>query len=198
MPTLPTDVNDSPNYTSDDHATHHNTVHGLNNQLGNFTQATAAPGSPASGDLWLDTDEYAAPSGSTGLLLAAVNWVPGADVQVAGTSFADVDATNAAITFTAPSTGKVLVRASALVESVANIHLYWGLREGTNNLAGTESKVNYNAGATQETRPNYEVIRTGLTPGNTYTYKVAHRVNSGTSAFVMSGFPVVLTVWSAP
>jgi hypothetical protein len=59
MATLPTDVNDSPNYTPAQHATHHNTLHGLNNQLGNFTQSTSAPGSPSDGDLWLDTDEVA-------------------------------------------------------------------------------------------------------------------------------------------
>jgi hypothetical protein len=45
MATLPTDVNDSPNYTSDEHATHHNTFHGLWNLLttkGDLIAATAA------------------------------------------------------------------------------------------------------------------------------------------------------------
>lgn len=45
MTTLPTDVNDSPNYTSDDHADHHNALHAVNNVLnakGDLPVATAA------------------------------------------------------------------------------------------------------------------------------------------------------------
>ena len=57
MPTLPTDTNDSPNYTPAQHATHHNTLHGLNNELGNFTQDATAPATPVDGDLWIDVDD---------------------------------------------------------------------------------------------------------------------------------------------
>lgn len=45
MTTLPTDVDDSPNYTSDDHADHHNALHAVNNILnakGDLPVATAA------------------------------------------------------------------------------------------------------------------------------------------------------------
>jgi|SRR5688572_602463 len=59
MPVLPTDANDSPNYTPAQHATHHNVLAGINNELGNFVQSASEPGSPADGDLWLDTDEDA-------------------------------------------------------------------------------------------------------------------------------------------
>lgn len=71
MPTLPTDRDTAD--TAADHVTDHNTLHTLNNQLGTFTQATTAPSSPAAGDLWLDTDEVVAQSGTSVFLALAVS-----------------------------------------------------------------------------------------------------------------------------
>lgn len=63
MPIIPTDADTTPNYDPQDHADFHNILAEINNQLGNFTQSTAAPGAPTTGDLWLDTD--ASGSGTT-------------------------------------------------------------------------------------------------------------------------------------
>lgn len=135
-----------------------------------------------------------------GAILALASFTPGANIQTDGTSFDDVDATNAVLTFTAPASGKVLITASAWAEVVVAVSLYWGLQdEAGNNIAGSEEKVllNGTGGGTLDGRPNYEFLYTGLTPGNEYTVKLAHRVSSGNSGFILQG-PVVMKAVVAP
>lgn len=76
MATLPTDITDAPNYTSDEHADHHNALHAVNNLAnakGDLIAATAA-------DTWarlaVGTDGFipvAASGESTGLKWALSN-----------------------------------------------------------------------------------------------------------------------------
>lgn len=104
------------------------------------------------------------------------------------TSLADVDATNLAITFTAPSTGKVLVVLTALVTNTsATAKTIWGLREGTTDLAGDGPVIETSGASAPQVRASHRIYITGLTPGNSYTYKWAHATTSGHTARMLVG-----------
>jgi hypothetical protein len=159
---------------------------------------TDAPSSPSTGDVWIDSDETA-PSG-TSALLAVVAYRAGSDAtkDVTSTSFADFDATNLAVTFTAPASGKVLVRLSSTMDNNGADNSYWALREGTTTI-GSQLMSFSSAIAVGATAAIYV---TGLTPGNSYTYKWAgKRSGGGTSTRLYNGptwGPSTMEVWSAP
>lgn len=109
--------------------------------------------------------------GGGGGLLAVTAYRPGSEQNktTTSTSFVDADATNLAVTFTAPSSGKVLVRLSSRAGmSVTTSFGGWGLREGSTVVA--DQQVMF-TGNTQRYAATFYV--TGLTPGNSYTYKWA-------------------------
>lgn len=114
--------------------------------------------------------------GSTGGILAVTSYNPGtlASYSRAGSSasYADIDATNLAVTFTAPSSGDVLVRLTGLcgISSGASNQVFWNLRESTSDLAGTDAQI-VNAAAVSNTMKSHACVVTGLTAGNSYTYK---------------------------
>jgi hypothetical protein len=59
------------------------------------------------------------------------------DTTISATSQSDVDATNLIVTFTAPSSGNVLVRLTcSCYAEAAGAVLRWGLREGSTDVAG--------------------------------------------------------------
>lgn len=94
-------------------------------------------------------------------------------------SLVDVDATNLAITFTAPASGDVLVVLSAFADvSGTGWDFYqWGLREGTTKVAeGTVMRANTQAALSRR------FLITGLTAGNSYTYKWAYALLTNPSA----------------
>lgn len=141
--------------------------------------------------------KYGQPLGS---LIGITEYIlTGTDYQ-ASTTMADVDATNVKVTFTVPANGKVLIHASANVEASVNVHYYWGLRLAAADVANSESKVVFNAtgGATIDGRPSYDKLLTGLTPGASVTYKLSHRVNTGTAGFILRDAPIIMTATSAP
>lgn len=105
-------------------------------------------------------------------LIAMTAYNPGVKVVATRNSltFADLDATNLAVTFVAPPSGKVMVRlsASAFTDIGGNEHL-WNLRDAVGDVAGTtvgctSNSSNFN-GVTRV------IQKTGLTPGTTYTWK---------------------------
>lgn len=111
-------------------------------------------------------------------IIACTAYNPGTLVtySTSTATVADVDATNLAVTFTAPPSGKVLVRLSALADlsSATSSALYWGLREGSTTLAGLAQAINSRAGLQYS---NVVVVVTGLTPGSSHTYKWAFATN---------------------
>lgn len=125
MATLPTDVDDSPNYTSDEHATHHNTLHGLWNKLttkGDLLVATAAQvyarlGVGSDGQvLTADSAEaagikWAAPSGSG--VVVAKNRRTAGNLTLNSTSWADVGLADLTIAAAAGDELKVELSSSA-------------------------------------------------------------------------------------
>lgn len=93
---------------------------------------------------------------------------------------ADVDAANLAVTFTAPASGRVAVTLSATASTgAATNHMFWSLREGTTNIAGTEVMVIGNHGSANAiSRETVTVFVSGLVPDSVHTYKWAWRTSS--------------------
>jgi hypothetical protein len=117
-------------------------------------------------------------SPSTGGVLTSVSYTT-TNKSSTSTTLADIDATNLAVTFTAPASGKVIVRLTGLHGHFGtNGKDIWGLRQNTTTIA--EGAVRASG-----TWPGNFVVSaafpvTGLTPGNSYTYKWAWRTAAGT------------------
>lgn len=137
-------------------------------------------------------------------LLASKQYNPGSSVQKSTTSatFADIDATNLFVTFTAPSSGSVLVRLSgqAYISGGSGTEGMWNLRDAAGDISGTETEVMY-TGAEVLVRPSVSIIMSSLTPGVSYTYKWGFRRRSGTGTFYLQvgtgQGPAVMEVWAA-
>lgn len=135
-----------------------------------------------------------------GRLLGVKQYSPAQTIfSTAGTSLSDVDATNMAVTFSAPASGKVLVRLSAYTDMNSGAgEGYWGLRESTTNLVYWRMM----RGALQENYLSAATHLTGLSAGS-HTYKWAFGVDSGTIRIIagpgnaMSTFPgATMEVWA--
>lgn len=141
-------------------------------------------------------------------LLAYTSYNPGTKTTTSTTSTAgdDVDATNLAVTFTVPPSGRVLVRLSAPVVVNNNASGYWwSLRTtGGANVTGTLRTV-YSV-TTGVSGPSVALVVTGLTPGALETYRWGHGVstNNGSLRYGDDGTtsghygPAVMEVWAAP
>lgn len=120
---------------------------------------------------------------SGGGLLAQTHYKAGSDTatfNTTSTSFVDVDATNLAVTFTAPASGKVLVRLTAVCQNNdGSLIAYAALREGSTNIGSQLYLLGFTSAAVVPMSVPFLV--TGLTPGNSYTYKWAWRVTAGTT-----------------
>lgn len=137
-------------------------------------------------------------------LLASVSYNPAVLEAPSTTSstFADVDATNVVITFTAPASGVVLVQVVVSADTAAASHTHGiNLREGAADIAGTEREVAF-AGNRMIISVAAKWKITGLTAGNSYTYKLGHArkfgaTNATTCRYGGAAGPVVLSVWAA-
>lgn len=110
--------------------------------------------------------------GTEVIAITAYDPVVGAQYLTTGT-FADMDATNLAVTFTAPASGSVLVRLTCQALSAGGVvSVFWGLREGNVTVAGPAQ-----VGGNQANQSIHTISRTflvsGLTPGSVHTYKWA-------------------------
>lgn len=105
-------------------------------------------------------------------VLALCVYNPASVAQYAVTSsFADIDATNLAVTFTVPSTGAVLI--TGQITSVAGANgTAVNLREGSSDLVGTEQVLNDQQGASIYLNCNFAMYISGLTPAASKTYKL--------------------------
>lgn len=141
--------------------------------------------------VWTETTQ------AGGEILATHAYAAGSDtvLHTQGTAtLTDVDATNAAITFTAPSSGNVLVRVSALEARSGSGSTHWGIREGSSTIA--EAFVL--DGSATGIRNRAEFIVSGIAAGS-HTYKFAHRSSSNNDV-VYSGpanGQVILEVYDA-
>ena len=119
-------------------------------------------------------------------------------VATTSTSFADVDATNLAVTFEVPDSGEVIVVMNAIVGNSSVNSAFWGLREGGANVAGSDMSMWQIVGAARVT---YHCKITGLTPGASKTWKWSHAVNGGATFTLYYGAelgPATMEVWEVP
>lgn len=151
---------------------------------------------------------------TTGLVYAragllAVNYYAPTSLGTFSTTsatMADVDATNMKVDFTVPITGNVLIRLSAFADmNGAAGEGYWGIRESTTDLFAARM---LRAGATADGYYAVAFYKTGLTAGDSKTYKwsfaVATAVTQTQRILVQDGTahgdfpPAVMEVWAAP
>lgn len=177
----------------------------------------AAPASPASGSqrLYLDSADGNKPKlkdsagvvttigGSGGGALAYVAYNPGTMSSYTTTSLSvvDVDATNLAVTFTAPASGKVLVTLSACGggSGAANDSVMWTLQEAAATVAGPQNAQCGNGNANPTVSMSFVV--TGLTASSSHTYKWGWKTTVGTNIgrmYAGTGFQAVMTVTALP
>lgn len=167
-----------------------------NGAVGQFLKTSTTP----SAWLWGNADPT--PAGGGVELLAYKEHTAG-DETTTSTSLADLDATNAVVTFTAPSSGNVLIRLTAVVAppQTAGGYVSWGLRESTTDIEGAVGEsiaARAAAATTVEYRSASMVwVRTGLTPSSSYTYKWSWATSTGTgNQKANASAPSVMEVWS--
>jgi len=88
-----------------------------------------------------------------------------------GTS-ADIDATNLAVTFDAPTSGDVWFEADILIQTDVGDYVDFTVREGSSDVAGTQTRMAGGSSTAEHYFVHYKVLITGLTPGSTHTYKL--------------------------
>lgn len=108
-----------------------------------------------------------------GAVLAKVRYNPAtlADITTASATFANLDATNLSVTFTAPSSGSVVVVLSAIAEPGSSSSLAWNLRDGSGDVANTAHDLSYNLTTGIQLRFTIRIHVDGLTPGQAYTWR---------------------------
>lgn len=124
-----------------------------------------------------------------------------ANDSLTSTSDADIDATNFAVTFTAPASGNVLVVLSGafVLGTTTAKYLYLGLRESTSTVAGMQAVAKTIAIADHR-YISWRFQVTGLTPASSHTYKAAYKVDSGSTFTSIADTPEprILEVWETP
>lgn len=117
----------------------------------------------------------------------------------------DADATNLAVTFTAPASGNVLITLSALckMSAISGYYPVWSIRSGSSTLQRRYVQA-LGSSISSETTPAVKFYVTGLTPGNSYTYKWGYAVSiagTGVNTSIYCGGvagAAVMEVHSAP
>lgn len=123
-----------------------------------------------------------------------------ASVTATGTTFTDVDATNAVVTFEAATTS-VLVRLTAVAEANGTTEYAWNLRDAGGDISGTDRSVMWALDGGVQIHQSVVIVVTGLTVGNSYTWKWGHaRPTGGSGGAIHSNNasrPITMEVWSA-
>lgn len=134
--------------------------------------------------------------GSNTPLGVARSTVSGVTVSSSGGGATAIDSTGASVTFTAPASGKVLVRVQATAWSGSgNGAFLAALVHGSNTLvAGVRDSVGIpgSSGSTAS-RPSTDILVTGLTAGQKYTYDAAGGCD-GVNGVTFSN--ALITVWA--
>lgn len=148
-------------------------------------------------------------------MLALNVYAPSSQTVKSSTSatLADVDATNAAVTFTAPASGNVLIRVSAWIDYVApGNDIFLGLREGSSDVSGTVTRVGRdNSDDDFQQYVSVPLYVSGLSAGS-HTLKLSFAatqagaaatmriiIQDGTGTGTASKWgPLIMEVWEAP
>lgn len=104
---------------------------------------------------------------------------------VSSTTLAAVDSTNLTVSFTAPSSGNVLVRLNAVAAGGSGYESYWALfTHSTTTQQGLTFGLGTLANATRVTAP---IEVTGLTSGTSYQFDWAYASASSSSYLYLGG-----------
>lgn len=177
----------------------------------------SAPASPAATNFSLYYDsadhllKWKNSAGTVSTISTAINPLLAYKLDTSGNhtttsgTLADVDATNAAVTFTAPASTNVLVRltgqCSADVSGGSNVGAYtvWGLREGgsTLNAGNIVERCSLSSATTVIYRYiSIAFVVAGISAGS-HTYKWAYSTSAGTSQLGTGATaPAVMEVWA--
>ena len=178
---------------------------------GDWDWAAVLPTPSASGDVLTATGtgagdyDWAAPA-SGGGLLAHTSYDPSTQAVYtpSSTALTAIDTTNLAVTFTAPSSGAVLVVLEAVATSEVDI-MYLGVTDSAGQV-GHHGALSYDSSSTNslQMRQTFSTLVAGLTPGDSYTYYFAAETNSGNiyagGGTIADGGrgPASISVWEAP
>jgi hypothetical protein len=124
--------------------------------------------------------DFDAAGGGSGLIGYTAYNPSVVDTVTTSTAHADLDATNLAVSFTVPPSGKVLIGLGGVAGVGNTTELAWGLRESTTDIV--TASVMYQGGTPfifSALHKRFQV--TGLTPGTAKTYKWSHARASGAS-----------------
>lgn len=147
-------------------------------------------------------------SGNLGLIGITQYSVNG-NKQTTSSTMADADAANLAVTFTVPTSGKVLVRLSGVALLGLNSTRYaWGLRDGAADIGVPTTVLADDSGPTGDETSSVTAsfYITGLTPAAVKTYKWAHaefgsgtsQINIGNTGVSDAEGPATMEVYAAP
>lgn len=148
---------------------------------------------------WLPSSTGTGSSVSELLGVVTYNPVGLTGFSTASSTYANVDATNLAVTFTAPASGAVIVRQEALVVPVSGGYMHWNVRSAGADVASSGVRVSGNG--TMQVRGAASRRITGLTSGSSYTYTWGFaRLGSGTVTMYFGAAdagPGLMEVWAA-
>lgn len=119
-------------------------------------------------------------NGITQPFLAVQQGALAADATNATFSYTKVDATQAAVTFIAPASGRVLITAQAVVFNASN----GGVNLGVGQTAGVELAQVATSGGSASQVVQLTFVKTGLTSGQSYTYYLYLEPSSSGTAVV--------------
>jgi len=127
-------------------------------------------------------------------LLASVQYNLGGTTQTSAAA-ADIDATNFKVTFTAPASGAVLVTVNVeIVNGAGGGGVALAVREGSSTVGALAHCLFASSQVTVRVSCSWKI--TGLTPGNSYTYKGAYG-SDGFNTGGVTGQPGTMTVVAA-
>jgi hypothetical protein len=122
------------------------------------------------------------PAAGSGVPLGSSQLLTG---PVALTSTSGYATTNASVTFTAPPSGNVLVRAHGMINPQSTLIIFAMLNHLTTTVVSSADTVAPNGG--YSLLYSLYMKATGLTPGNSYTWDLGYWANANVSANLFSG-----------
>lgn len=133
-----------------------------------------------------------APEWATAPLLAVVGYKNGSDYTTTSTNEADIDATNLTLpAITVPPSGKVLFKAN-LSASNSGGDFILAVRDGGGAISNAQETMLQ--AVSSITRVQYAFLISGLTPGDSKTYKLGWKVSAGTGTIHQQ--QTVLEAWA--
>ena len=161
--------------------------------VGTNGQVLTADSTQADGVIW------ATPAAGGSTLLAVLTNSYGSNYSTTSTSFVDVNASLFALTFTVPSSGNIVLRATMPMEFVSTGQGLYNWREGSSDITGSDFVLASNGGSSPiRGTVAWNCYLTGLSAG-TKTYKLGMKTtNSGTTMFgYTNNSRFTLECWSA-